>query len=524
MGVIRVSGLAAIELADGVRERLAHILQPVVDAAERDVAFGIVRCTANDRALGIHKLEHELTRSKFTALKRLLGGDLHGTARAVLIAIAHLGGGAGLDGTLGSRRGLHGPTIGLNLIDLVRALGRNALDNDRLAALHAHGAALRNLARGHRGARGIEPLPCVLAGIGFAVLIRNVELERELRLSGYVGSIGDSLGDLQVSVRTVGVDDAARSLVRRCYIAGIVDVLAHLVVDLFAALVAVQVVERPVPTAGRGIAGHRLEPVLLAIFIQRELDFLGTLALGVFHIVPHLGARDGRLLGSMGVGYGHGCFTVHNLRGDRGRMTGGHRVLHHGIVDALTLGIRARHLAERGLPLIFLRKHRALARGNAVGIQVDRHRFGTNTISVVVVCPGLLDLDLERNEANLHVAVPDELVLLANGVLRRDCSRHGSIVVRVRTTRKASLGRASGKLGVEPGLIDARGRLHAHIAHERLALTEHEVRTVLRLARVDGDCRYRGEVGRSRRGPNRLVGQVAVGAIAFGGHRKVLDR
>ena len=534
--VIGVAGLAEVDLANRVGEGLSHVRKAVAQRAEGHVAIYVVGGGAQDSAVLSHQLKAELEGLEARARERLVGLELHGAGGIVRVGEArHRDAGlAGLDGARGPRHRRLREAGRCLLSHRVGALGGDILDGDGLAAGDAHRAARRDGARGNRLVHaGVTHLVGVGATVGVAVLAGDVHAEGELlgRRSGR--GVLDGLLDAQVAVGVVGVGHrvAGGGVTRHARdVAGVVDGLAHLVVDLDA-LVAVlgQVVEGVGPAARVGVAGgrrHRLALEQRAVGVEVEPHARRAGARGIGVVVPGLGAGDGDLLGLVDVRKLERDAAARDLLGHLAGVAR-HLVLAHGVADGravLVHGVDARELV---LPAVVGRERGALARVNTVGEQVHGHAGPAQAVAVVVIVPGLLDAHGERHEANLRVALADELVLGRGarlGVDRR--ADHDHVVVGVGAAGKPGLGLVLAERGVVPPVnlllrsVGAGKRrvghvrgAHPHVRHEALVPGDHVVGAVGCLGGVDGDGRDLREVGRRGRRPDGGVREVVVGAV-----------
>ena len=511
----RVHGVGRDLFLDIVRIRLAIIGGIVLDQAERHRTVGLARRCTQRVALLVEHLEAELLVCERATRKDLLRLQLDRTCRFVGVRERRLRRLTRTDDTRSPRDARRGVTVGRHLGDGIRALGRQVLDGRRLAALERYATASSNGAT-TAIACGVR----IVARVNLTARLRERQRERERLVNGSRRSVFDILAQRQIAIRVVPVGDQAAFAVRR-NVAGH-ELFLDAVVNLDAILVFVQFLESVGPLTRR-VGRHLLRPVELAFAIQVQRDAVRTRACRIVAIVPLLGHRERGLLGRVLVSERVLADAVDLLLADRKRVAG-HFVFHKRVDDGHALAVDRREIVVGGSPVarpvVIGRKHLALARILAVGIQMHGDAAGALAVLVVVVGPRLRGLNVEGNQANLDVIVAHELIERLDA-RRGDHGRsHGHVVVRMGAARKALLGLPGSERGVVPLAFLARGcqiahtrRDHMHIRHDRVVLFKMEVVALRVLGGVDGDRRDRRFVIRANGGPDGGVAQIHIGAV-----------
>ena len=194
-------------------------------------------------------------------------------------------------------------------------------------------------------------------------------------------------GFFQVARITLGNNSSRIAIGNSIFLHGIDDSLAVLlneeVLPRHSQSVASSVARNVLAANRRGLVVHGL------IEGQRHV---GTLAVLVVIVVPHLGGGDGRGGGSMRIGNDEATIDGAN---HLGRVASRHGSLHHGVRNG-----RARAVLGQFLPLVApavagIQRNR-LALGLLASHQLHGHAVGTDAVAVFAVAPALGDPHVNR--------------------------------------------------------------------------------------------------------------------------------
>ena len=205
----RVHGIGGDLLLDIVRIRLAIIGGVVLDQAERHRAVSLARCRSQRIAVLVEHLEAKLFVGKRVTGKGLLRLQLNGARRLIRVRERRLRRLARTDDTRSARDARRGVTIGRRLGDGVRTLGRQVLDDRRLAALERYATACSNGAT-TAIARGVD----IAARVHLAAGVGKRQRERERLVNGSRRGVFDALAQHQITIGIVLVGDRAAFAVR----------------------------------------------------------------------------------------------------------------------------------------------------------------------------------------------------------------------------------------------------------------------------------------------------------------------